>query len=273
VPSDRATGSFPSPNRLGTIAAIASVGTMALAWERRDGWRLALGVAAVVSTITVFASFSRGALLGLFVAAIVLIARRSIRLAVLATVVGAVVTFLVTPTFMDVRLGTPPATSGLPAEQAENDAGRIDAWLAGLRMGAAQPITGQGYGAFRSLSVRYGGPANLDTAHNEEIALFAEVGLPGALSFAGLVASCCWAMRRRTLANDLGLAAVLVFAAASSFNIQSVYPQITTLVWAMVAWGLALGTVASGAEGAGRNEHDEGNVDEADGRALLPSGR
>jgi O-antigen ligase len=273
VPSDRATGSFPSPNRLGTVAAIAAVGTGVLAWERRDGWRLALGLAAAVATITVSASFSRGALLGLFVAANVLIARRSLRLAVVASVLGAVLIFFVTPAFMNVRLGTPAATSGLPAEQAENDAGRIDAWLAGLRMGVAQPITGQGYGAFRPLSVRYGGPANLDTAHNEAIALFAEVGLPGVLSFAGLVASCCWAMRRRTLANDLGLAAVLVFVTASSFNIQSVYPQITTLVWAMVAWGLALGSVAPGAEGAGRVEYDEGNVDEADGRALIPNGR
>jgi O-antigen ligase len=136
-------------------------------------------------------------------------------------------------------------------------------------MGAAQPITGHGYGAFAALGDDYGGPGNLRTAHNETIALFAEVGLPGVVSFVGLIGASLWALRRRSVAHDLGLAALLVFVTASSFNIQSVYPQVTTLVWAMVALGLAPGTLASTAEGTGWNEHDEGNVGDADGRALI----
>jgi O-antigen ligase len=268
VPSDRATGPFPSPNRLGTVAAIAVVVSGILAWERRGWSRFALGLAATIATVTVFASFSRGALLGLLVATVLLIARRSIRLAAAAALIGAIAIFIVTPTFMDVRLGSPPTASGLPAEQADNDAGRVQAWLAGLRMGAAQPVTGKGYDAYAVLGADYGGPANLRTAHNEAIALFAEVGLPGVVGFVGLIVACLWALRRRSVAHDLGLAAILVFVTASSFNIQSIYPQVTTLVWALVAWGLALGTVASAADGAGRNEHDEGSEGEAYGRAV-----
>jgi O-antigen ligase len=254
VPSDRATGPFPSPNRLGTVAAVAAVVAGALVWERRGWWRFALGLGAIAATVAVFASFSRGALLGLLIGAVALVARRSPRLAVAAAVIGAGAVFALTPIFMDARLETAGAPPGLSAEQAANDAGRVEAWLAGLRMGAAQPVTGQGYGAFAVLGSGYGGPANLFTAHNEMIALFAEVGLPGAVSFGGLIAACLWSFRRRSVAHDLGLAAVLVFVTASSFNVQSVYPQVTTPIWALVAWGLALGKVSSISEGAGRNE-------------------
>ncbi len=269
VPFDRATGPFPSPNRLGTVAAVAAVCAAVLARDRRGWWAYVLWLGAALATMTVLASFSRGALLGLAVAAVVVVARHSLRLAVVAAVLGAVAIFVVTPAFMDARLGSAPTSSGLPAEQAANDAGRIEAWLAGLRMGAAQPITGQGFGAFAVVGPRYGGPANLETAHNELIALFGDAGLPAAISFSGLIAACVWAFRRRSVANDLGLAAILVFVTASSFNVQSVFPQVTTLVWALVGASLALASNGSTPIDVGRNEHGKGKEGEAHGRALI----
>ena len=259
VAFDRATGPFPSPNRLGTVAAVIAAGAALLAWDRRGRMRTALALGATVATITVVLSYSRGALLGLAVACVLLIARHSVRLAAVAAILGALAIFVVTPAFMNARLGEAPPSSGLPAEQAANDAGRLQAWLAGVRMGLAQPVTGLGYDAYAVVGPQYGGPANLETAHNEAFALFGDAGLPAALSYGGLVAAGAWALRRRSVANDLGLAALLVFVTASSFNIQSVFPQVTTLVWAIVGLGLALGTTRVAVNQAGRHEDGEGD--------------
>lgn len=261
VPSDRANGPYPSPNRLATVAAITAAGAWVLAARAQGWWRTAVVLMAAIATVVVVASFSRGALVGLALAAVVVIARRSVRMAAALSVFGAAVILLAAPTFMDVRLGFAPISSGRPAEQAANDAGRVDAWLAGLRMGVDRPLTGHGYGSFAQEGPAYGGPADLRTAHNEMIALFAETGLPGVVSFGGLIGACLWAFRGRAPSDDIGLATVIVFVTASSFNVQSVYPQVMITVWAVVAWGLTDVFLRSGATS---------RQGVADGRALPP---
>jgi len=240
VAFDRANGPFPSPNRLGTVAAMAAVAMAAVAWDRRGWFQVILAAAASLSAGTVLVSYSRGALVGLAVAAFLLVARRSLRLALGLAVVVVVMVVLVGPAFMDSRLGgnPPPARSD---EQAANDAGRWDAWLAGLRMAYEAPLTGQGYGSFAALSTDFGGPSDLATAHNETIGLLAGAGLPAGISYLGLIGACVWTFRRRSTVHEVGLAAVVAFAVATSFNIQSVYPQVTVPLWTMVAVGLALG--------------------------------
>lgn len=255
VASDRASGPFPSPNRLGTVAAVYALTAAVLAWEQRGRWGILLGLAAAGALVTVIASFSRGALLGLVLAGIVLIARRSLRLGAATVLLVAVAAAVATPVFMDARLGSPPVSSGRPAEQAANDDDRLSAWKAGVRMGLARPLTGFGYGSFAVVGDDYGGPETLRTAHNETIALFAESGLPGALSFVGLMVVGAWSMRRRGWVQDIGLAALIVFAVASSFNVQSVYPQVTVVVWSLIAAGLAL---AHGRDAAREGPADAG---------------
>lgn len=240
VASDRASGPFPSPNRLGTVAAVYALTAAVLVWEQRGRWGILLGLAATGALVTVLASFSRGALVGLVLAGIVLIARRSMRLGAATALLVVVAAAVAAPVFMDARLGSPPVSSGRPAEQATNDDDRLSAWKAGVRMGLERPLTGFGYGSFAVVGRDYGGPDTLRTAHNETISLFAESGLPGAFSFVGLMVAGAWSLRRRGWVQDIGLAALIVFAVASSFNVQSVYPQVTVVIWSFIAASLAL---------------------------------
>jgi O-antigen ligase len=235
--TDRATGSFVSPNRLGTVAAVAAVvGACLAVMDRR--WRALSAASAAISTVVLALTFSRGAVLGLAIAGGAILATRSRRLAAAYAAVLVIAGIVLVPLLIGGRLG---ASGGSLGALMENDAGRIDAWLAGIRMILADPIFGQGFGAFRVLGEGFGATDGLHTAHNELIDLWAQAGVAAALGFAAIVGGTIAASltRRRDAWAMAALGAIVVFVVASSFNVQSPFLAVTGPVWAIVAFGIA----------------------------------
>jgi O-antigen ligase len=233
----RATGPFASPNRLGTVAAAVAVagacGLLVSSAARR--WWSGL---AALGTIALALSFSRGALLGFGAAvALILFVRRDRVPRTLARglAVAAVISL---PLLVMARLFVSGGTLG---GILENDVGRLEAWLAGLRMIAAQPLFGHGFGAFAVRGAAYGATDGLATAHNEFIDLWAQAGILAAAAFLAIVGGVViGALRRRDEALGLAaLGAVVVFAVASSFNVQSPFLAVTGPVWLVAAFGIA----------------------------------
>ena len=174
--SSRATGPFASPNRLGLVAGIvAIVGACQASMSTR--WRWLWAALAVASAVILVASFSRSALLGLVVAGGFVLAVRSRRLVLGYAVAAVAVAVVLVPLFVGARL----AGSGGTLEMLlGNDQGRVDAWLAGIRMILAEPIFGHGFNSFRVFGESFGATDGLQTAHNEFIGLWAESGIAAA---------------------------------------------------------------------------------------------
>jgi O-antigen ligase len=236
--SSRATGSFFSPNRLGTVAAMAAVVAATQLGDGSSTRRALSGAVALLAGIVLLLTFSRGAILGLVAAGAALVAVRSRRAALVYVAVAAVAAVVVVPILVGARLA---GSGGTVGGLLENDAGRLDAWLAGIRMIVKEPFLGQGFDAFAILGPPYGATDGLQTAHNELIDLWAQAGVLAAAGFVAIVAGLIrgaldrvpypWAMAT--------LGAVVVFVVASSFNVQSPFLAVTAPVWIVAGYGIA----------------------------------
>jgi O-antigen ligase len=236
----RATGPFASPNRLGTVAAITVVVAATQAWAGRASrasrlpW-VALGLLALVALIL---SFSRGALFGMVLAGGAVLALRSRRVALAYGIAVVALAIVAVPILVGARLAGSGGTLDI---LLSNDLGRVDAWMAGLRMIAAEPIFGHGYHAFAGVGATFGATDGLATAHNEAIGLWAESGLLAFAGFVVLIVSVVMAaLERRSDAWAVAaLGALIVFVVASSFNVQLMYLAVMGPVWLVVAYGIA----------------------------------
>ncbi len=201
-PSDsgRLSGDI-NPNALGRILLVAIVLAAALA-AMRSLPRLARAAAVVAAGICaagLFATVSRGALVGLCVAAIVapLAAGYGRRGATLAVVVAGMLVALV----LFALIAPAGAVSRVVHPAAGGGAGREDLWKIGWRMVEAHPIRGIGAGNFPNTSVHYllrpGDLLNKSTPafvidtpkvpHNLYLQVLAETGTVGLLLFVGVV--------------------------------------------------------------------------------------
>lgn len=249
VQSDRATGIFDSPNRLGTVAGMALIVSLVALWTTlgRKQRFLMLGVAGVAAAALLL-SFSRAAMLGVGVAVALLLVLRSRRLGLAVGAALLVLGLIVGPFIISARLGFDAgARSG---QLAADDAERVAAWRAGISMFMSEPLTGQGYGSFAWKAPDLAGPADLQTAHNELIALLAETGIPGAAAFVAIFASVVVRSRSPGPGSRIALGTTTVFLVATMFNVQSAYPQVTVVLFTCVAYGLRAGR-ADGRVGSG----------------------
>jgi O-antigen ligase len=235
--TSRASGPFASPNRLGTVAAVAAILGASLAWGGRGAGRWGAVACAGLGVAAVLLSYSRGALLGLVLAGGALVAARSRRAAFGYIVVAGVAAVVLVPLLLASRLAGSGGTLGA---LFENDIGRFDAWLAGIRMIIARPIFGQGFNAFQVLGASYGATDGLQTAHFEFIDLWAQAGIAAAAGYAAIVVGTVrgaldrvadpWAMA--------SLGAIVVFGVASSFNVQSPFLAVMGPVWIVSSFGI-----------------------------------
>jgi len=236
--TSRAAGPFVSPNRLGTVAAVAAILGASLAWGGRGAWRWAAVAFAGLGVAALVLSYSRGALLGLVLGGGALVAARSRRAALGYIVLAAVAAVVLVPLLLSSRLAGSGGTLGA---LFENDVGRFDAWLAGIRMIIAKPIFGHGFNAFPVLGASYGATDGLQTAHFEFIDLWAQAGIAAAAGYAAIVVGTVrgaldrvgdsWAMA--------SLGAIVVFGVASSFNVQSPFLAVMGPVWIVSSFGIA----------------------------------
>jgi O-antigen ligase len=246
--SSRAAGVFVTPNRLGTVAAIMVV-VGACQMLMTDKWRWAWAGLTVLSSVAVLASFSRGALLGLALAVGALIAIRSRRIAVIYVVAVVVIAIVVVPLYVGARVA---GSGGTLEILLENDRGRIDAWLAGIRMILEEPIFGHGFHSFRALGERYGASDGLLTAHNEFIGLWAESGVAAIAAYLAVIAGVvgCAIARKTDSWAIVALGAITLFAVAGFFVDTLNFLGVTGVLWLVVAYGIARPLAAAPSEPA-----------------------
>jgi len=238
--SDRATGPFDSPNRLGSVAAMTLVIALVAAVTRRKRLTRLVSLAiAAIAAVTLLLSFSRGAMLGAAVAIALLVALRSPRFGLTIAAILLAAGAVVGPFYVAARLGFDTGTRS--GQLAANDNERVAAWRAGIRMFASAPLTGHGYGSFQWIAADAAGPMTLETAHNEVIGLLAETGLPGAASFVAIFGIVVLRSLRPNPRGRIALGVATTFVVATMFNVQSIYPPVTVVLWTAIAYGLVAG--------------------------------
>ena len=228
--------------------------------ETRRGLRaLAAGSALAMTTAVVF-TFSRGAVLGLVVIGLFLLMRspRRVRTVAVLAFSAAVLISLAPGRYFD-RLGALSDVGGVGAGIDPSVRARTSEMTAAVRMFAAEPITGVGYGSFslhypetvRDLGIDV--RATPREAHNLFLQFAAEMGLLGILLLAGITAAVFISIRRgrerfrriSDLRGDgIGFA---VTASLAGFLVTSLFLHLDfgRLVWLIAGIGLALPRIAA----------------------------
>jgi O-Antigen ligase len=240
---ERLTGVIRSPTSTAALVMLPICVLLAAALLARDvRLRVAAGLVAVPLVIAAYLTYNRAVFLGLFALAVVIgwRIRRSIGTAIL--VLGLVAGALAVPWYLSIRGSAIGGTAQPPPGQVliASDQQRLAAWAAAGRMFLDQPITGQGYRAYRQLSVTFGDPT-LNAPHNEWLRFFAEGGVVNGvigLGFAGVTAV---AMLRRQGWLETGLfGAFISLCIAAAFNNPFLFNQVTIPGFLLGGFGVGL---------------------------------
>jgi O-antigen ligase len=219
----RVVGTFAQPNPFAAYMNLALPLAVALALfarDRRERW--VAGAACVIIFAAEYLAHSRGALLGLVGALIVIAALgwRRERLAILAACVAVPVVALAWVAGLIPARLTAAVTNQFHVA-GTTVCGQVDArdfstveriahWVAGLRMFAAHPVLGVGAGNYSAAYPRFAcadWPTPLGHAHNYYINTAAELGVIGLAAFLTLV-GCALALgwraaHRRSTIGDM----------------------------------------------------------------------
>jgi O-antigen ligase len=214
----RVFGTFDQPNPYGGYLNLSLPIALALTLFGRDPrMRWVAGGASALMLFALYLSDSRGALLGLVAALIVLAAVgwRFERKAIIALLIGAPLVAIawfthLIPTRIEEKLLAQFRVNDVSLTAQLNDANystieRLAHWVAGLRMFRAHPLLGVGAGNYDAAYQRYKVPGwdeSLTHAHNYYINVAAETGALGLLAFLAVVGVALWLAWRATRATD-----------------------------------------------------------------------
>jgi len=240
----RLSGVISSPNGVAAlvIGPFAVCAAAAILGKRVPAvMRLLAAGGAGILAVAMYLTYSRAALLGIFVVAVVIAWRIRHWLGAALLVVGAVAGALLLPAYLAAR----SAAVGTGAEVDPNgvlvasDLLRLRAWAAASAMWADNPLLGAGFGQYGRLADAYG-DVMLNAPHNEWLRLFAEEGVVVGLAGVLWMAATVLALGRApgwVGAGALGTA--LGWAVAASFNNPLLFIQVSTVVFTIVGTGLA----------------------------------
>lgn len=249
----RATAGFGQPNQLGGFLVILVPLAVLTASLARRG-RAASGVAAALGAFGVYASFSRGALIGLVVIPFVFLRGWRLLLAGPLLVLFAVVA---APAALTERFAT------LTSSGAEL-ATRADIWRAALAIWERHPVLGVGVGNFPGAYATVPIPGKLylpntifvppPHAHNVFLNILAEQGLIGFAAFAGVVFVAGRTTLRLRASQDRSyrligsalLAALLAFLVHNLFDVTLFDAETGPYVFVLFALVAAAGNLAHG---------------------------
>jgi O-antigen ligase len=238
----RLTGIIPSPNGVASLVIVpVGVYAAALALARDIRLRAIAAVALPVLVVTLYFTYSRAALLGIFVVAVIVAwkVRRVAGIALLA--VGIVAGAILLPGYLQSRAGAVGGEGAVDPSGVfvASDAHRIQAWRSATQMFIESPLVGHGFLAYRELHEDYGDPV-LRSPHNEWLRLFAEGGVLVGLAGLAFGVSTFVGLWRRTgwLATG-ALAAFAGWAVAATFNNPLLFIQVGVIVFTVVGTGLA----------------------------------
>lgn len=214
----RVYGTFDQPNPYGGYLNLSLPIALALTLFGRDPrMRWVAGGASTLMLFALYLSDSRGALLGLVAALIVLFAVgwRVEQQALIALLVGAPLALIawflhIIPASIENKLLAQFRVNDVSLNAQLNDANystieRLAHWVAGLRMFQAHPLLGVGAGNYDAAYQRYKVPGwdeSLTHAHNYYINAAAETGALGLLAFLAVIAVAIWVAWRSTRTAD-----------------------------------------------------------------------
>lgn len=230
----RFRGLFSNANYAGMMSAIGiAIGFYLLRGSRR---RVPVLASMVALAAAMLMSGSRGALLALGIAALVLILTRTGRKVILPlgglASVGAMIALLINPHAFD------PLKKFFFRDGGSNDitSGRLNIYQWMLRMFQRSPWTGTGYRSVEALSP-WGMPG-----HDIYLTVLTEMGLLGAFLFACLMIAVLVASRNRKASRPLLVVAVTVAAAELTESAMYGWGGPT----ALTEWLIVLAFAASG---------------------------
>ncbi|HZC06043.1 MAG TPA: O-antigen ligase family protein [Ktedonobacterales bacterium] len=219
----RVFGTFDQPNPYGGYLNLSLPIALALTLFGRDPrMRWVAGGASVLMLFALYLSGSRGALLGLLAALIVLgaVGWRIERKALIALLIGAPLVLIawfthIVPASIENKLLAQFRVNDVSLNAQLNDANystieRLAHWIAGLRMFQAHPLLGVGAGNYAAAYQRFKVPGwdeSLTHAHNYYINAAAETGALGLLAFLAVICVAMWVAWRATRATDTRRAA------------------------------------------------------------------
>jgi putative inorganic carbon (HCO3(-)) transporter len=208
-------------------------------------WERLLCVACLVVTIAAMAvSASRGGLIALAVAGLMIAWRSRQRARTLAMMVAVVLPMNLLAPASSVQRLLSPSTS-----DQTSSAHRMRLWRAGLEMVLDRPLTGVGLGNFKLVVDRYSSEHDARfVAHNTYVEIAAELGVVGLASFLAIIGSCYRALERlRRQAHSACALTVQSMAAAFQISLVSflvggffVSAQYQKLFWLVVFVSMAL---------------------------------
>jgi O-antigen ligase len=263
----RASGPIGEANDFAYVLATAAPLAIYLAWRNREHRAIWL-VASVVLVVTIVLTFSRGAFVGLGLAALwAALHNRTIAKGVLAAVAAvALISGAVLATdsqWVNERLGAKTAVAD------ENWASRLALWRGAINMFREEPLLGVGSGLYPHLAAEFvhDEPWGLvePVAHNAYLEVLAEDGAIGLGLFVAFIAG-SWvtlvrARRGARLADDadgawLALAvqasAIVALVSAASISGQSAPP-----IWLTAAMAVPL-AASIGGNAPARGSPDDG---------------
>lgn len=214
----RVVGSFDQPNPFAGYLNLSLPIALAVALFAHDPrMRWVAGGASAILLFALYLADSRGALLGLAAAVIVIaiVGWRQERRATLAAAIGvplvaiAWVTHLI-PVHIQERLLAQFRVNDISLTAQLNDANfstieRLAHWVAGLRMFLAHPLLGVGAGNYSAAYQWYkvaGWDESLGHAHNYYINVAAETGVLGLLAFLAVITAALYVAWRATRVTD-----------------------------------------------------------------------
>lgn len=240
----RLTGVIRSPTSTAALVMLPTMVFLAAALLPGLDRRVRLGAALLTLPLLLAAylTYNRTVFLALFALAVVVGWRIRRWLGVSLLVVGLVLSALFLPWYLSVRgqaLG--PGSQAAPGQVLiASDQMRITAWGAASRMFLDEPLAGQGYRAYRQLSIEYGDPI-LNAPHNEWLRFFAEQGAIVGLIGAAFAVTTAIRLTRRSGWLETGiLAAFLSACLAASFNNVFLFNQVTIPAMILAGTGVAL---------------------------------
>jgi hypothetical protein len=239
----RLTGVIRSPTSTAALIMLPlSVYLAAVVLGPSARVRAAAAAISIPLLAAAYMTYNRAVFIALWAFAVVVSWRIGRRLGVALLVGGVVLGALFVPWYLTIR---GQAVGGISQPEPgqiliASDQQRLGAWAAAGRMFLDQPLIGQGYRAYRQLSVEFGDTV-LNAPHNEWLRLFAEHGLfVGLLGLAFLVATAARLARAPGWLGAGLFASFLSLAIAATFNNVFLFNQVTIPAMVMAGTGVAL---------------------------------
>ena len=224
--------------------------------EKERILRILAGLMAVLSTVTILFTFSRGGLLTLCAVVPPLVWRSRHRVAVTGLIAAGLAVFLLFTSDTFTKAYVERASTISSYDEDGSARGRFNAWETSWRVFLDYPVFGVGPNNLQVVHQRYSPePERFRVSHNAFLQILSECGLPALLLFLGVLASGWSALRRlrketdepwiETHARMLQIS-MLAYCVGSMF-LNTAYSE---LIYQIVGMSVSLQVIASNASAA-----------------------